>query len=404
MYEHLALVALFIFFYSLVAGRLERTPISGPIVYVLFGLLLSAPFLGLPPRTVSAHMLRGLAELTLALVLFTDAANADLTVLRSSSKLPRRLLLIGLPLTILLGFLGAAAIFPDLTLLEAAVLATMLAPTDAALGQPVVENKAVPADIRDGLNVESGLNDGICVPFLFIFLVLSVDTTGHIAPLGLALRLVLEEIGIGAVTGAAVTLLGVLAVNICQKRGWGSDEWSQLTGMALALTCFAMAQWLGGSGFIASFTGGLLFGYLARPHKKQMLSAAVDAGDIFGIVTWVAFGYAVVSIALNGFEWRYLIYAVLSLTLFRMLPVWLSLRHMGLSRGSKLFIGWFGPRGLASIVFAIIVLEEKLPGGRTILMTTVCTIILSVFAHGFTAEPLASIFGARRNAAPVKES
>ncbi len=395
MYEYLTILALFLFAYCLVAGRLQRTPISGPILYVLFGLGLSLPFLNLPPHDVPAGTLRALAELTLALVLFTDAANADLTLLRHSSRLPQRLLLAGLPLTILLGFLGALAIFPHLGLFEAAILATMLAPTDAALGQAVVTNKSVPLVIRDGLNVESGLNDGICVPILYVFLALAKDAAGEHGPLLLALRLVLEEIGLGAMAGLGISYAGVLLLRFCARRDWIQKEWRRLSGMALALACFAAAQWAGGSGFIAAFSGGMLFGGLTKQHKEGELVTAESAGDILGLMTWVAFGYAVVSTSLPHFGWSSVLYALLSLTLFRMLPVWLCLRGMRLDAASRLFMGWFGPRGLASIVFAIIVFGDKMPGKDSLLLTTVCTILLSVFAHGITAEPLAAAFAAK---------
>ncbi len=401
MYEYLTLLALFIFVYCLVAGPLQRTPVSGPILYVLFGLGLSLPALGLPPKDVSAETLRGLAELTLALVLFTDAANADLALLRHSSRLPQRLLLIGLPLTILLGFLGALIIFPGLGVFEAAILATMLAPTDAALGQAVVTNESVPPVIRDGLNVESGLNDGICVPILFVFLSLAADAAGEYGPLGLALRLVLEEIGIGALAGLGISFAGVCLLRLGNRLGWIEDEWRRLTGMALALACFAAAQWAGGSGFIAAFVGGLLFGGLTKRHKQGELVTAESAGDILGLMTWVAFGYAVAGTTLPYLDWSSVAYAVLSLTLFRMLPVWLCLRKMQMDTPAKLFMGWFGPRGLASIVFAIIVFGDKLPGKNTVLLTVVCTIVLSVFAHGITAEPLAKAFGKKEKKQPA---
>lgn len=397
MYAYLTLLALFLFAYCLAAGRLQRTPVSGPILYVLFGVGLSLPFFGLPSQDIPAETLRALAELTLALVLFTDAANADLALLRHSSRLPQRLLLVGLPLTIVLGFFGALAIFPGLGLFEAAILATMLAPTDAALGQAVVTNPAVPPVIRDGLNVESGLNDGICVPILFVFLTLAADAANAHRPLGLALHLVLEEIGLGALAGLGIALAGVLLLRFCARLGWVVEEWRRLAGMALALACFAAAQWAGGSGFIASFTGGLLFGGLTKRHKEGELLAAEAVGDILGLLTWVAFGYAVVGSSLLHFDWKSLLYAALSLTLFRMLPVWLCLGGMRLDAASKLFMGWFGPRGLASIVFAIIVMGDKLPGKECVLLTVVCTILLSVFAHGVTAEPLAAAFGSKEN-------
>jgi NhaP-type Na+/H+ or K+/H+ antiporter len=172
----------------------------------------------------------------------------------------------------------------------------------------------------------------------------------------------------------------------------------QLPIPAAAMTCFAAAQFLGGSGFIASFVGGLVGGILIRGHKEELLQAAEGVGETLALLTWVVFGVAVVSFSFEYFSWSALAYAVLSLTVIRMLPVFLSLWGMGLTVADKLFLGWFGPRGLASIVFIVIVLNENLPGGETLMMTVVWTIILSVIAHGLTANPLAAVYGNRAKA------
>ena len=398
MYETMALLAGFVFLYSLLGGALERTPINGALLFTIFGLVFGPLGLGLLSLNVDAEGLRTLAELTLALVLFTDAANANLGVLKKSFHIPQRLLLIGLPLTILLGFGTGMVLFGGaLTLLEIAILATMLAPTDAALGKAVVTNESVPANIREGLNVESGLNDGICVPILFVFLALATGSGGDTSTQCLALKLVAEEIGIGAGVGLGMTLIGAWLIKQFAARGSITETWRQLPVVALAVTTFALAQILGGSGFIACFAGGLLFGAMAKEHKPGLLLAAEGTGDTLALITWVVFGAAVVSQAIGSFSWEVVAYAVLSLTLVRMLPVFLTLAGMNLRTDEKLFMGWFGPRGLASIVFAVIVLNEKLPGGGTIAMTVVCTILLSVVAHGLSANPLVAALVARLN-------
>ena len=285
-------------------------------------------------------------------------------------------------------------VLDGLTLLELAILATMLAPTDAALGQAVVTNPVVPAKVRESLNVESGLNDGICVPVLFIFLAIATNKTGDEGMLGLATSLIVEEIGIGAVVGLAVAWIASAILKRSISRGWVADSWLPIPVVAIAMTCFAMAQSLGGSGFIASFVGGLTFGAMTKDHKEQLLSAAESTGDTFSLLTWVAFGAAVVGHSIEHFSWRIVVYAVLSLTVVRMLPVFLVLAGTGLRTKSKLFMGWFGPRGLASIVFIIIVLGKDLPGAHILAMTVVFTVILSILAHGLTANPLASAYGA----------
>ena len=395
MYENLALIGAFVFFYSIMGGGIERTPVNGAIVFTGFGLVFGP--LGLNVLTLEAdfHALSFLAEMTLALVLFTDAANANLRELEHSFHIPQRLLLIGLPLTIVLGVGAGVLLFDGLGILEIAILATMLAPTDAALGKAVVTDESVPANIREALNVESGLNDGICVPILFILLALAERTAGAGETTMMALRLVTESIGIGAAIGIGLTVCGVGLLKMCADRGWITETWRQLPVPALAVTCFAVAQWLGGSGFIACFVGGLLFGGLEKQHKHRLLLAAEGTGDTLALITWVVFGAVVVGQSIGAFNWKVVLYALLSLTAVRMLPVFLALGGMALRTDEKLFMGWFGPRGLASIVFAVIVMNAHLPGGATMAMTVVCTILLSIIGHGLSAHPLVAVLARR---------
>lgn len=398
MYADLAILAAFAFVYSTVAGRLEKTPLSGAIIFVAFGLVCGPHGFGILNLDVDAEGLRTLAELTLALVLFTDAANADLRVLRRSFQIPERLLLIGLPLTILLGFVLGYILFDHLPLLEVALLATILAPTDAALGKAVVSNPAVPARIREGLNVESGLNDGICVPVLLVFLAFAGGSAVGEAPMGVILREFATEIGVGAGVGVIFTFGGSYLLRATYLRGWIGETWMQIPIPAGAITCFAAAQALGGSGFIAAFVGGLIGGALIRKHKEEVLRAAEGLGDTLALLTWVAFAVAVAGSAFSFLAWDALLYAILSLTVIRMLPVFLVLTGMGLTVPDKLFLGWFGPRGLASIVFVVIVLNANLAGAETIAATVVWTIILSVLAHGLSANPLSARYGALQGA------
>ena len=399
MYQDLAILALFILVYSSVAGRVERTWVSGPIVFTIFGLLIGPVGLDLISFKADRETISTLAELTLAMVLFTDAAGADMGVLRKAKALPIRLLLIGLPLTILLGFGVGVLIFKQLSLIEIALLATMLAPTDAALGKGVVTNEAVPDPVRQGLNVESGLNDGICVPILFVFLALATGKGGEGGPWQLAMKLVAEEIGIGLAVGLLLTTMAGWLLKFAKGQQWLTHTWIQIPVVALALGCFAVAQFLGGSGFIAAFSGGLLFGVLPKQHREEFLLAAEGTGDTLALITWVIFGSAVVGQAVGQFSWLILLYAVLSLTLIRMLPVFLVLTGSGMNTEGKLFVGWFGPRGLASIVFAVIVVNANVPNSGPIAMTVVCTILLSILGHGITANPWAKAFGARQRLA-----
>ena len=393
MYVELAVLALFIFCYSLVAGRVERAAASGPIVFVIAGLLMGPLGLGWFDGDVSNTELRVLADLTLALILFIDAANADLAILKRQFRLPSRMLLFGLPGVIFLGTIIAALLFDTLSLFEAAILGTVLAATDAALGKAVVTNKAVPTQIREGLNIESGLNDGLCVPILLVFIALTLDSGTEGGSTMLALKLVAKEIGIGLIVGLGLTAVGTWALRWCRDKGWVTEIWKQVTVVALAIACFSVAQSLHGSGYIAAFTGGLLFGFTAKDATHRLVLAAEGTGETLALLTWFVFGAAVIGQSVEYFTWEMLVYALLSLTVIRILPIFLSLSGTGESTASKLFLGWFGPRGLASIVFAIIVINKGVPGGKFIAMVVVLTVFLSLVAHGVSANPLAKLLG-----------
>jgi NhaP-type Na+/H+ or K+/H+ antiporter len=298
-------------------------------------------------------------------------------------------------LTIAAGVGVGYLIFDDLTFFEVALLATMLAPTDAALGQAVVTNETVPSRVRESLDVESGLNDGICVPVLLIFLALASGQVSGNEAASLVARLPLQQIGIGAGVGIFLALVGGFAIRQSHIRGWIRGAWAQIPIVALAMFCFGSAQWLGGSGFIACFVGGLVFGGLAKRHKEELLSGAEGAGNVLSLLTWFTFGAVVVGKGFQHVSWEVIAYALLSLTIIRILPVVLCLIGVKAKLDTKLFVGWFGPRGLASIVFIVMVLQEKLPGNETLTAVVVWTVALSIILHGISAVPLATSYGQR---------
>jgi len=393
MYIELAVLALFIFCYSLVAGRLERAATSGPIVFVVAGLLMGPLGLGWFDGDISRTGLRVLADLTLAVILFIDAANADLAILKRQFRIPSRMLLFSLPGVIFLGTIIAALLFETLSLFESAILGTMLAATDAALGKAVITNKAVPVQIREGLNIESGLNDGLCVPILFVFIALALGSGVEGGSTMLALKLVIQELGIGLVVGLGLSAVGTWLLRWCWNQGWVTEIWKQVTVVGLAIACFSVAQSLHGSGYIAAFTGGLLFGFVAKEATHRLVLAAEGTGETLALMTWLVFGATVIGQSVQYFTWEMLVYALLSLTIIRMLPIFLSLTGTGESTASKLFLGWFGPRGLASIVFAIIVVNKGVPAAKFIAMVVVLTVFFSLVAHGVSANPLAKLLG-----------
>jgi len=396
--------------FAVVSRRLEGTPVTPAIIFVGIGLLVGTQALDLVSAPPTGETVKLLAEATLTVVLFADASRIDLRTLRREYKVPARLLGLGLPLTIALGALVAAALFGALSVPEALVLAVLLAPTDAALGQAVVTEPRLPSRIRQGLNVESGLNDGICVPLLFIVLAIAEADAGDFSAAH-AVRLVVEEIGWGIAGGLAAGIVVALAVTYGSRYKLIDSTWLQILPAAGAALSYGLAAPLGGSGFIAAFVAGMTFAALRRPAQQAELTFFTDElGEVLNGVTLLVFGAVLLGPALSDLDWRIGLYAVASLTVIRMLPVALAMLGTGARRPTIAFLGWFGPRGLASIVFAVIVAEEAdLPHTTTILLTTYITVGLSVLAHGLTAAPLANRYAAwfashPRDAVPPMEN
>jgi NhaP-type Na+/H+ or K+/H+ antiporter len=388
----LAIVAALVLVYAGLSRRLGRTALTGPILFVGAGLVVGSEGLGWLDLRLGSSAVRVLAEATLALMLFADASRIDIVALRREVALPARLLGIGLPLTIVAGMASAVGLFTQLTWPEALVLAIVLAPTDAALGQQVVTDPRLPVRIRQGLNVESGLNDGICVPLLFIALALA-EAEDDALTVHSAVHLVVDEIGWGLVGGVVAGVAAAFVLRVARKRHLVADEWVQVIPLAAAALSYGIAVALGGSGFIAAFVAGLLFGVLHRSLGGEITYLVDSGGQVLNAVTLIVFGAVALGPALHRVDWRIVLYAVLSLTVVRMVPVALALVGLHARRQTVAFVGWFGPRGLASIVFAIIVLERaQLPHLELLITTVVITVGLSVLAHGLSAGPLSDAY------------
>lgn len=366
---------------------LTGTPVTPAMVFTVVGLIFGPLVLGDIDPSTSSSTVRSLAEATLALVLFSDAARIDLGKLRQERALPVRLLGIGLPLTIVAG-VAAAVIFPDLSVTEALVLAIVLAPTDAALGQTVVTNVRVPDRIREALNVEGGLNDGICVPLLLIVLA-AAEAESHTTG-GYAFKIVVEEIGYGLLAGVGVGALVAAVIVYAGGRKLIAPSWLQTVAVAGAFLAYGVAAALGGSGFIGAFVAGMTFGHLVRRDTEPLTVFTEDFGQLLDGLTFIMFGAVLLGPVLQDLHWSAVLYGLLSLTIVRMIPVGLALIGTHARWPTVAFLGWFGPRGLASIVFAVIVVEDShLPQVGTILSATYVTIGLSVLLHGLTASSLA---------------
>lgn len=387
----LILIAALLVGYALVARRLATTPITGPMVFLTAGILLG-PVGADSLEGVNAESVRVIVETALVLVLFTDAAAFRWRWRRSDLELPTRLLLIGMPLTIVLGVVVAVLVLTDISPLGAAALAVILAPTDAALGQAIVGNPMVPARIRNALNIESGLNDGLAVPFLSL-----VIAAGELEAGGDSLRVLqtfAEALVPALVTGIALGAAGGMLLVMASRRGWSSPGWEAVTVIALAMLCYGVADYVGASGFVAAFVGGLAFGRTTRPRLGHTPETAEGVTHLISLVAFLVVGASVFDPEIALLTVPMVIYAVLSLTVVRMLPVAVSMIGTRLKPTTILYVGWSGPRGLATIVFATILLLD-LPGEGTkaVVAVAVLTSLISVYAHGLTAWPLSARYG-----------
>ena len=391
----LAIIGALIFAWGILSARLERFDMTAPIVFTVAGVLLThgplAP-LGVEP---SEELVKVLAEATLALVLFTDASRVGLRHLRADLGPCLRLLGIGLPLTIGLGTLLALALPGGMTIWTALLVGAALAPTDAALGAGLMVNPAVPARIRRLINVESGLNDGIATPVVSVALA-GAATAEHATHTGAGAEV--AELALGLVIGALIGGGGGWLIKAARRRGWVAEGFAGTAVLGLAVCCYTASVALHGNGFIAAFIGGLSFA-AAGGQTAQLIPFVEGTGTVVSLLVWLLFGVVAVIPAFENLTWQAAVYAVLSLTVIRMLPVALALVGSGLSRTTVAFVGWFGPRGLASVVFGLLALETLgVRGAKPVTTVIAFTVLLSVIAHGLTAEPLARRYGPRLSA------
>jgi NhaP-type Na+/H+ or K+/H+ antiporter len=389
-----------IFIYSLISHRLEGSVLTAPMIFVAVGLLVSPEGFDFVSILSNNELVLVFAEIALVLILFSDAARIDFHTLKGNRNYPTRLLLIGLPLTIFAGAVAAIMMFTDLALPEAALIGVILSPTDAGLGQVIVNSPLVPVRIRQALNVESGLNDGGAIPFFAFFLVLAEAEKYHI-PANEWIIFAAQQIGIGIVVGLAVGILGGYLIHLAIDKGLMRGRFQWIGFLALALISFVVADAMGGSGFIAAFVGGLATTLTGRKVAESIVEFTSAGGEIISLAVFFIFGIIAAGI-LIGINPLTGVYAILSLTLIRMVPVAISLIRTGLKPVSVLFMGWFGPRGLASIVLLLIMLNETpgLPGLKTISEVVSLTVLFSVFAHGLTADPLSRWYASKVSAMP----
>ncbi|GAA3160536.1 cation:proton antiporter [Nonomuraea roseoviolacea] len=382
----LLVTAAAIFLWGVVSGRLQRADLTAPIVFVAAGWLVAEAGL-VGPQPVTARTLKPLVEITLVWVLFSDAAGVPLSQVRRDLGRYLRLLAVGLPLTVLAGWALADLLFPALGGWLALLVGAALAPTDAALGLPVVTNPAVPVDVRRLITVESGLNDGVVTPVVVLAIAGAASAEGLGGVHGWA---ALAELGIGVLVGAVSGLAGGGLLRWARRRGWAADDWAGVAVLALAIVAYTASLAVHGNGFVAAFCAGLAFGAAAGPRGPAELVFLEQAGGLVSLLVWLAFGAVAVPMVAGRVQPAVVVYALLSLTVLRMAPVALACAGAGLGRATVLFVGWFGPRGLASLVFALLAVEELGTAAGDAAAVIGLTVLLSVLLHGLSARPLAA--------------
>jgi sodium/hydrogen antiporter len=388
------IIALFVslfFLFSLFSGLLDRTIFTAPIVFTAAGMLIFPVMPAILRAGYTANALLDLAEVGLVFLLFTDASQTNFATLRSIGSLPARLLSIGMLLTIALGALAALLVFPGLSIWEAGILAAILAPTDAGLGQIIVKSPRVPERVREALNVEAGLNDGLSVPFLLFFMAIAAARIEG-GPLALS-EFIYEQLALGALVGIVIGIGGGWLMNLALKRRWVAGSFEQIGMAALPLLCMAISEEIDASMFIAAFVAGLGVQFMLRDEARHSVEFGGQWGEVANLAVFLLFGMIVVR------NWPELhlklwLYAILSLTIVRILPVAIALIGSGVDFAGVIFMGWFGPRGLASIVLGLVYMKQELnlPSEDTIRFAVIATVFLSIFLHGLSASPGISLY------------
>ena len=386
--------ALLVFLFGLVSAIADRSPITAPMVFVAVGVIVGPLGFDLFEANYDSKAIKIIAEVTLVLILFTDASTIHLKALKKEYTIPLRLLGIGLPLTMIAGWALAVPMFPGESLWMVAIMAFVLSPTDAALGQAVVNNTKVPGLVKDSIEVESGINDGIALPPIMVCMAALTAAAGSSLDFAYWGSFAAKQIIFGVIIGAAVGWVGGALINFAVKRDWMEPVFQRLASFSLAILSYALAEELGGNGFIAAFFGGLMLGARAKIVRERIQEFGEAEGQQLSLFVFLIFGLVFVPEAKPHWDGMALLYAVLSLTVIRMVPVAISLIGTKMDLFTVSFIGWFGPRGIASILYIMIFVSEVgKEDNERMLSVIVLTVLLSIFLHGLSAVPLSNIYG-----------
>jgi len=394
MHEHLMIlgIALVILGYGLFSKLFGKYNISGPMVFTTVGILLSPLVMGGEPIKVNGDIVQITAEITLILVLFGDSSALNLTQLKKHWRLPFRLLFVAMPITIVIATLTGIYFFPNESLLYVLLLALILAPTDAALGKIVVSDERIPKVVRNTINVESGLNDGVVFPILLTVLAM-IASNSDTAQSGW-MTYIAQQVVIGAIAGGFAGWTGAKIMMKAVKRGWMEEQYSNLAPVALAIFSFYFAEHFGGNGYISAFFSGLFLGNTSEYLRERVENFVESEGELLVMISFLIFGLVFIPITIEYWNLKALGFAILSLTVLRMLPVIIGFGFFKIDLSTRLFYGWFGPRGIASILYILVAVGEigGIQGHEEIYGVASLTIFLSILLHGLSAQPLAMLY------------
>jgi len=395
MHNHIALIAisLLVLVYGLFSGLSERSPISGPMIFVAVGVLLSPLGLNLIEVHLSADVIRTMAEVTLIIILFVDASLIEFTKLKAVlAGIPARLLIIGLPLTMLLGTLAALYFFPNQNIWILVMLALILSPTDAALGQAVVKSEHVPERLKESISVESSLNDGISLPPILLCIAVLASGGSALSGDGYWLTFMAKQLTIGPLMGAFVGYFGGKLIDCATNKGWMGHVFHELSAISMAILAFSLAEVFHGNGFISAFFAGLMLGTKIHLVRERIQEFGEAQGQLLSLIIFFLLGMSIYIFS-PYWDLNTLFYSILSLTIIRMVPVLISLIGTNIDFYSKIFVAWFGPRGIASVLYMLIVIGELgLSGHENILSVIVLTVLISIFSHGLSAVYMSNKF------------
>lgn len=396
MHEHQAIIltASLILIFGLFSKVAENSPITGPMFFTTIGLIFSPLGLNLITLDMDSEGIKLIAEITLIIILFVDASFIPLKHFKTRLQgLPARLLLVGLPITMVFGSFIAIYTFPEYSIWSLLLLALILSPTDAALGQAVVTSKAVPLKIRESISTESGLNDGISLPPIFVCLAVIASGTGQISAEDNWLAFIALQLSLGPAIGALVGFIGGKLIEYAHNKQWMNTVFQRLTCLSIAILAYSFAESFHGNGFIAAFCSGLFLSIKNKDVRERIQEFGETEGQLFTLFVFLIFGLAFVPALAIYWDISTFIYALLSLTIIRILPAYICLSGSGLDNYSKVFIAWFGPRGIASILYLLIAVDQiGVEGNEKIFSVIVLTVLMSVFAHGVSAVSMSNQF------------